>query len=65
VLNVRGVTAGAATGEEVLRETLDNGFRVVAAPSAPAPVVTTEINYLVGSNKAPPLSRAWLMPRNT
>jgi zinc protease len=48
------VTAGTATGEEVLRETLNNGLRVVIVPNALAPVVTTEVNYLVGSNEAPP-----------
>jgi zinc protease len=48
------VTAGTATGEEVLHETLNNGLRVVIVPNALAPVVTTEVNYLVGSNEAPP-----------
>jgi zinc protease len=45
--------SGPATGEEVLRETLKNGLRVVIVPNDLAPVVTTEVNYLVGSNEAP------------
>jgi zinc protease len=37
----------------VLRATLHNGLRVVIVRNPLAPVVTTEINYLVGSNEAP------------
>jgi zinc protease len=37
----------------VVRATLDNGLRVVVVPDSLAPVVTTEINYLAGSNDAP------------
>ena len=33
--------------------TLDNGLRVVIVHSSLAPVVTTVVNYLVGSNEAP------------
>jgi zinc protease len=46
-------TAGTTKAEEVLRETLSNGLRVVIVPNTLAPVVTTEVNYLVGSNEAP------------
>ena len=38
----------------VLRATLDNGLRVVIVPNPLAPVATLLINYLVGSNEAPP-----------
>ena len=40
-------------GNDVLRATLKNGLRVVVVPNPLAPVVTTQINYLVGSNQAP------------
>ncbi len=42
-----------AVPDNVLRATLDNGLRVVIVPDRLAPVVTTEINYLAGSNDAP------------
>ena len=43
----------AQTNTEVMRATLKNGLRVVIVPNALAPVVTTEVNYIVGSNEAP------------
>ncbi len=39
--------------ETVIRHTLKNGLRVVIIRNPLAPVVTTEMNYLVGSNEAP------------
>jgi zinc protease len=47
----RGGEAGAR--RQALRATLANGLRVVIVRNTLAPVVTTEINYLVGSNEAP------------
>ncbi len=38
---------------DVLRATLANGLHVVIVENPLAPVVTTEVNYLVGSNEAP------------
>ena len=37
----------------MLRATLPNGLRVVVVPDKLAPVVTTELSYLAGSNDAP------------
>ena len=39
--------------QDVLRAILKNGLRVVIVRNTLAPVVTTEMNYLVGSNEAP------------
>ncbi len=39
--------------DNVLKDTLGNGLRVIIVRNPLAPVVTTEINYLVGSNEAP------------
>lgn len=38
----------------VLRSTLSNGLRVIIVPNSLAPVATTVVNYLVGSDEAPP-----------
>ncbi len=46
--------AGSALASEVVRATLKNGLRVVIVPNDLSPVVTTMVNYLVGSNEAPP-----------
>jgi zinc protease len=43
----------AAGASGVLRATLDNGLEVVIVKNTLAPVVTTAVNYLVGSNEAP------------
>jgi zinc protease len=48
--------AAPAAGEDqgVVRATLGNGLRVVIVPTPLAPVVATVVNYLAGSNEAPP-----------
>jgi len=43
-----------APPQAVVRTTLENGLRVVIVRNALAPVVTTEVSYLVGSDEAPP-----------
>ncbi|MFZ0430729.1 MAG: pitrilysin family protein, partial [Acidobacteriota bacterium] len=51
-LLLSAVVLGADPG--VTRVTLDNGLRVVVVRNTLAPVATTMVNYLVGSNEAPP-----------
>ncbi len=54
LLSAQGMVFAQAGGEaEITRATLKNGLRVVIVRNALAPVVTMEINYLVGSNEAP------------
>ena len=47
-------TNSAKPAEEVTRATLENGLRVVIVADKLAPVATTVVNYLVGSNETPP-----------
>ncbi|HEX7342304.1 MAG TPA: pitrilysin family protein [Rhodanobacteraceae bacterium] len=54
VLGSVSVTSLAKTAPaEVTRATLANGLRVVIVRDTLAPVVTTEMNYLVGADEAP------------
>jgi zinc protease len=48
------LTLPAATrADDVLRSTLTNGLQVIIVPNALAPVVTTMVNYRVGSDECP------------
>lgn len=49
------ISASSHTAEKisVVRATLANGLRVIIVRTTLAPVVTTQINYLVGSNETP------------
>ncbi|MBD8878969.1 insulinase family protein [Rhodanobacter sp. 7MK24] len=53
-LALASASATAATGDsDVTRATLDNGLRVVIVRDTLAPVITTEMNYLAGSDEVP------------
>ncbi len=43
-----------AEADQVLRATLNNGLRVIIVRNTLAPVAATAVNYLVGSDEAPP-----------
>jgi len=53
--HLRGSENQAAPAQEsvILRATLDNGLKVVIVRNTLSPVVTTIMNYLVGSDEAP------------
>lgn len=58
ILVAVGPTARSSRAEtiptpEIVRATLANGLRVVVVRNPLAPVVTSELNYLAGSNEAP------------
>jgi zinc protease len=47
------VAAGTARAQDVLRDTLPNGMQVIIVRNTLAPVVTTMVNYKVGSDETP------------
>jgi zinc protease len=50
---VRATDSNPATGPDVLRATLTNGLQVIIVRNTLAPVVTTMVNYRVGSDETP------------
>ncbi|MBC5804888.1 MAG: peptidase M16 [Candidatus Eremiobacter antarcticus] len=52
-LALLAISVRAAADEDVTRATLPNGLRVVIVRDALAPVVSTEMTYLAGSDEAP------------
>ena len=52
-LALAGAAVAQAGDANVTRTTLDNGLRVVIVRDTLAPVVTTEMNYLAGSDEVP------------
>jgi zinc protease len=53
VLGIGGSAQPAETGGDVTRATLANGLRVIIVRNKLAPVVSTAVNYLVGSDETP------------
>ena len=53
ILSIGIFSHSAPAADDIVRATLKNGLRVVLVKNTLAPVVTTEVNYLVGSNEAP------------
>ncbi len=49
-----GLFATEAVAADLVRDTLKNGLRVVVIRNTLAPVVTTRLCYLAGSNESPP-----------
>src|SRR5262249_4373832 len=54
LLTLVAIAHGEANTERVVRATLPNGLRVIVVRNSLAPVVATSVNYLTGSQEAPP-----------
>jgi zinc protease len=53
-LNLLLVHEEARASEDVVQSVLKNGLRVIIVRNVVAPVVTTQVNYIVGANEDPP-----------
>ena len=53
IFSIALTTALAASAQDILRATLSNGMQVVIVRNTLAPVVTTMVNYRVGSDETP------------
>jgi zinc protease len=53
IFSGRAAANEISTGENVLRATLTNGLQVIVVRNTIAPVVTTMVNYRVGSDECP------------
>jgi zinc protease len=53
IFSSRAETNQISTGENILRATLTNGLQVIVVRNTIAPVVTTMVNYRVGSDETP------------
>ena len=51
--NIQAADSGPADEQNVLRATLTNGLQVIIVRNTLAPVITTMVNYRVGSAEAP------------
>jgi zinc protease len=54
LVTIVGIAHGDTDGGSIIRATLSNGLRVIIVRNTLAPVVATSVNYLSGSNEAPP-----------
>ncbi|MFL6603798.1 MAG: M16 family metallopeptidase [Steroidobacteraceae bacterium] len=54
LVTIVGIAHGDTDSGSIVRATLPNGLRVIIVRNTLAPVVATSVNYLTGSNEAPP-----------
>src|SRR5882724_2966524 len=54
LLTIVGIAYGDTDDQSIVRATLSNGLRVIIVRNTLAPVVSTSVNYLTGSDETPP-----------